>query len=134
MRLKKQKWNKKDRIDLYDIDFVLNSIYQNQTFNFRILLDSRIVKIRWLKMATFKKSIICPACKLKGKYFALEKDINNEDEIYHFSLYGVRTKRSRQKEVYMNIDHIKAKSKGGKNTLDNFQVMCYECNIKKGCK
>jgi 5-methylcytosine-specific restriction endonuclease McrA len=32
---------------------------------------------------------------------------------------------------YLHIDHIKPISKGGKNTLDNLQMMCVECNLIK---
>ena len=34
----------------------------------------------------------------------------------------------------MTKDHIIPKSKGGKDILDNFQTMCFECNTKKGNK
>jgi hypothetical protein len=34
----------------------------------------------------------------------------------------------------MHIDHIIPVSKGGTNTVDNVQVLCYQCNLKKGSK
>ena len=30
------------------------------------------------------------------------------------------------------MDHIIPKSKGGKDHIDNYQLMCEECNSKKG--
>jgi 5-methylcytosine-specific restriction endonuclease McrA len=30
------------------------------------------------------------------------------------------------------VGHVVPKSKGGKNSFDNFVVSCYECNNKKG--
>ncbi len=34
--------------------------------------------------------------------------------------------------MLMNIDHIHPKSKGGVNHISNYQLMCQECNSKKG--
>lgn len=35
-------------------------------------------------------------------------------------------------DVMMTIDHIIPKSKGGTWDIDNLQIMCTECNVKKG--
>jgi 5-methylcytosine-specific restriction endonuclease McrA len=35
---------------------------------------------------------------------------------------------------YLTIDHIKPLSKGGKNELENIQVLCWECNRFKSNK
>lgn len=37
-------------------------------------------------------------------------------------------------EVMMTKDHIIPVSKGGKNTLENYQTMCRKCNVQKGNK
>jgi hypothetical protein len=34
--------------------------------------------------------------------------------------------------IEMTVDHIKPKSLGGKNTIENYQPMCEPCNTKKG--
>jgi len=34
----------------------------------------------------------------------------------------------------LEIDHIKPLSKGGTNDFDNLQILCKECNVKKGNK
>lgn len=35
-------------------------------------------------------------------------------------------------DIEITVDHIKPKSLGGKNTLENYQTMCFECNVNKG--
>lgn len=36
--------------------------------------------------------------------------------------------------VYLSIDHIKPKSKGGTHARENLRVLCTPCNTKKGVK
>ena len=79
------------------------------------------------------KGIECVKCGIVGKFFALERHENNNDDIerFHFNLYGVN---ENGEEVLMTKDHIHPKSKGGKNTLENYQVMCINCNSEKADK
>jgi 5-methylcytosine-specific restriction endonuclease McrA len=65
-------------------------------------------------------------------YFVLEKSDSNENNIYHFNLYTIDKKTN--KEIYFNIDHIKPRSKGGKNEMINLQLTCENCNTEKGNK
>jgi len=74
------------------------------------------------------KGVECVGCGLKGEYFGLEKNKGQEGNRYHFNLYGIRDGA----EVLITKDHIVPKSKGGQNILDNYQVMCFNCNIEKG--
>ena len=39
-----------------------------------------------------------------------------------------------ERGVIMHIDHIVPLAKGGKNELDNLQLLCGKCNLKKGAK
>ena len=76
----------------------------------------------------FIKGYKCSKCGLEGKFFALEKSSENEKR-YHLNLYGIDKDGN---EVLMTKDHIIPRSLGGKNTLDNYQPMCVNCNVKKG--
>ena len=61
------------------------------------------------KLSLFKK---CPICKRKW------------DEI----------KIPKGKKTVIAADHIVPISKGGKNTIDNIQPLCFSCNSRKGDK
>lgn len=37
-------------------------------------------------------------------------------------------------EVILHVDHVTPRSRGGKDTLENFQTLCHECNIGKSNK
>lgn len=75
----------------------------------------------------FNKGVDCVSCKIKGSFFAIEK--NHESSGYHLNLYALD---SQNEEVLMTKDHIVPKSKGGKNHLSNYQPMCTLCNAEKG--
>lgn len=36
--------------------------------------------------------------------------------------------------IYLSIDHIVAKSRGGSNDRENLRVLCTTCNTRKGVK
>lgn len=55
---------------------------------------------------------------------------NGKDEPYHMNLYGTKNGQ----EILFTKDHILPKSKGGTNTMDNYQIMCRICNEKKADK
>ncbi len=77
----------------------------------------------------FTKGTTCVECGLKGSFFAKEKA--ERDESFHLNLYGID---ENGKEILMTKDHIIPKSKGGRNTLSNYQCMCAICNLRKGNK
>lgn len=72
----------------------------------------------------------CDICGLEGKYFALEKSDNNQTNIFHYNLYTIDTKTNI--EIFFNIDHIKPRSKGGRDDMENLQLTCENCNSEKG--
>lgn len=74
----------------------------------------------------FHRSRFCVACGIEGVHMAL--DMNPGDQSPHFNLYAEESGRM----VLMTKDHILAKSRGGKDELENYQVMCSTCNNLKG--
>ena len=49
--------------------------------------------------------------------------------------YGICRKcHVNEKYKSMDVDHIKPISKGGTNNIDNLQLLCRYCNVKKGNK
>ena len=84
------------------------------------------VKMNSDRYLVFKQNTSCAACGLQGTRMIL--DLNPNDMNPHFNLYGVEDERL----ILMTKDHIQPKSKGGSDTLDNFQTMCTTCNNLKG--
>jgi len=37
-------------------------------------------------------------------------------------------KEDREKGIYLHVDHAKPRCRGGQNTLDNLQTLCFNCN------
>ena len=73
----------------------------------------------------------CICCKRVGTQFCLGegKHVGKKDrgDDRHWDLYT-------DDGIAMSIDHIHPRSKGGRNHLDNYQILCYECNVFKGNK
>jgi len=94
---------------------------------------SKQVKMDSLRYQTFLKGTKCVACNLEGQYFALEQhnylSPNQSSTRWHLNLYGVNSDGD---EVLLTKDHIRPRSLGGGNALDNLQTMCYPCNHNKG--
>lgn len=87
------------------------------------------VKMRSLRYQTFKKSLVCVCCGIKGTYMALQRFRHEQSHQAHFNLYGLD---ERGKPVLITKDHIEPKSAGGKDHVDNMQTMCTVCNgLKK---
>lgn len=79
------------------------------------------------------KGITCQGCGIVGTHFYVEK-FGYGNKTYNFWHLNLYAKKSSGKEVLMTKDHIVPKCHGGKNDLENYQVMCERCNTKKGQK
>ena len=86
------------------------------------------VKMTSARYHLFKNSSKCVGCGIEGEYFAMERDNKQQRQRYHFNLYSTN---QHGHEVMMTKDHIIPKSKGGSNSMRNYQTMCRPCNAAK---
>ena len=72
-------------------------------------------------------------CGIKGSFFQLHKSnqFNEAPDRAHFNFWAVLPDGNLR---LMTKDHIKPKSRGGKDCIENMQTMCYECNQQKGAR
>ena len=88
------------------------------------------VNLSSLRLMLFKnksEELFCVKCGIKAKYFAVERTWDTEK--YHLNLYG---NDEHGYDMLITKDHIIPRSKKGPNHLSNLQVMCADCNWKKG--
>ena len=96
----------------------------------RVMFDGDEIKANSQRLQLFyTKGFKCVECGTEGKFFVKLK--NKHDNRYHLELVG---KTPDGTYILMTKDHITPKSKGGRNTLENYQTMCVVCNMKKGNK
>lgn len=100
----------------------------------REMLDGDMVNFRSSRLATFKQSLRCACCGLRGSFFVKEKHRLNGKLAslpYHLNLYAID---HRGCEVLMTSDHIIPRSKAPPNLTNNRQTMCFRCNHAKGSR
>lgn len=66
----------------------------------------------------------CVSCGRSASRLQKCKDLKDNNRIFWRILS--------EDDMEITIDHIKPKSLGGKDTLENYQTMCLECNVNKG--
>lgn len=115
------------RIMVVDIS-ILNNAPDKVDTDKKIKLSGydKEVGLNSLRIVLFKKHKTCVICGIVGSFLALEC---NNDETAHLNMYGLDLNG---REILMTKDHILPKSKGGKDILENMQVMCVDCNVAKG--
>lgn len=72
------------------------------------------------------KGTQCINCGIEGTIFVLETQ--NETTKPHLNLYAITPQN---KHVLMTKDHHHPRSKGGTDTMENFNTMCSPCNNRK---
>ena len=94
-----------------------------------MVLAKHIVRTNSLRYHTFRRQVCCanPECSRKIDYCVLQTDYTSHLRRAHVNFFS-------EDGVLFTKDHILPKSKGGRNTLDNLQTMCIECNNRKVSK
>lgn len=121
---------KNPRKEIYTIETVLKHVRPHIPREPNLVIfDGDEIDMESQRYILFKRDgCKCIKCNLEGAYFAKEKSRGQEDsKRWHFNLYGVKD----GKEVLFTKDHIHPRSLGGKDTMDNYQVMCSICNHQK---
>ena len=112
----------------YSIEEVLPRFAINSKFKKKISIGEFKVKANSERLVLFNKQlqehrkIFCVNCNLEATHFKLESSLG--DDSPHFNLYS-------SEDILFTKDHVIPKSKGGANSLSNYQVMCTKCNLEK---
>ncbi len=117
------------RKERYPIEFVLKQIKPHVPRQKNIVdFDGDLIELESQRYRLFNsKGTKCVECGLEAEYFSKEKTDNPNIKKFHLNLYGTRNGT----EILFTKDHIMPKSKGGKNHMKNYAVMCSTCNAKK---
>jgi hypothetical protein len=120
-----------ERKEIYSIPQVLGkrATALSRGLRYAYFGDNRI-KVDSQRLLLFaEKGWRCCECGLEALYFAKER--HNSFMGWNLYLYGVN---KQGEEVLMTRDHIKPRSRGGRNRLHNYAPMCTCCNGRKGSK
>ena len=94
----------------------------------RMYYQGRSVGLNSARLVLFRtKGCTCVRCGVEGNVFILET--HRKEVGPHLNLYA---ELPDGKLILITKDHIVPRSRGGANSLANYQTMCTKCNIKKG--
>lgn len=86
----------------------------------------------------FRNQKSCAGCGVIGTRLFLCEDIQQSEALgvrrFHFNLYGQNVDTNdcmKDHFVLMTRDHIVPKSLGGIDSIDNYQTLCWNCNVLK---
>lgn len=105
---------------LYDVRNEDNVI-QGSNFGF-----GEVAKIVSQRSVVFKESQKCICCGIEGTYFKKKEAYNPRNNwlSFHINLFA----EFDGKEIMLTKDHKVPKSRGGKNTIENYATCCHDCN------
>ena len=95
-------------------------IIQTKTLDCLLLLKSKRIRIMMRLMVKYNNR--CVRCNCEGVKFMLGRA---QDNGLHWDIYT-------SDDIMLTIDHIHPKYHGGKNSQENYQLMCKICNEAKG--
>lgn len=70
----------------------------------------------------------CVGCGLVPTFFSVDSFAHGNQNFYHVNLFGVKNGQ----DILFTHDHILARALGGRDELNNTQLMCAPCNSRKG--
>ncbi len=114
------------RYQTYSLEDVFSAMDRNESY----LPDGRKFGRNSSRLILFKtKGVECVSCDKKGNVFILESSSKTDSP--HLNLYSQDTDGNL---MLMTKDHIKPRSRGGADHIDNYQTMCTKCNTNKADK
>ncbi|MBC7659125.1 MAG: HNH endonuclease [Chitinophagaceae bacterium] len=114
------------RKEMLEIAEVLPFVATSSDAEALYTIKGDIINMAAPKLQNFAlNGVKCHRCKLEGEYFAKEK--YPTIPFYHLNLYGMRNGR----ETQMLRDFIVAIEKGGTDSLENQQTICFNCHKKQ---
>jgi 5-methylcytosine-specific restriction endonuclease McrA len=123
-------YERKETYTIEQIKTVTKDVLFKEKNEADIILDGDIVRGNSQRYQTFfTKGVTCCKCGITGSYFRKERCKAQNAKRYHLNLYAINNNGV---EILMTKDHIIPASKGGENTLNNYQTMCELCNLEKG--
>lgn len=96
----------------------------------KVMIDGALVSVRSTRLMTFLTyGVQCSheGCTYVGSFFAIERDYKDagKDPVkksYHINLWGICQEDGR--EVLFTHDHVRARSHGGGDNVENTRTMC----------
>lgn len=112
----------RNRVILSNLPLVyIREIFKNSYIDYIVFNGYKIHTTYENYHVLVKYDFKCAICGKEAIYCNLE--YNNKNQ-YHFNAYT-------EEGELMTKDHIYPKSKGGLNSLKNYQLLCNSCNQKK---
>lgn len=111
-------------------EFVFDNFILKRGKFLEVDLPEGITKIKTnsARYILFKqKGYKCVKCGMIGSIVKVTITEFGQVNVGHFNFYGVKNGEM----VLLTKDHIIPVSKGGKNSLENYQTMCSICNQEK---
>jgi hypothetical protein len=116
--------------DILDLEDVNNKLVDGlKTEDALLNIDGHNIRNwsqRYYLFTRDEKTCVC--CGAKATFWAVQINDKNA-KTPHLNLWGLDKNNN---TLLFTKDHIHPKSLGGKDAMENYQIMCHKCNTKKG--